>query len=194
MCPKVSLSYRQNIKNRIIENAISTFSKYGYDKSRMDDIAKTSGLSKGTLYLYFESKEELFNTISERNIDDLKNQLSKLFDNKEDLITCIQNFYSEFNDQRYKMFFETISESSRNRRLKQLMYQQRKKILQLIVDYLNIQKDRGYIRKDIELIDLAYGFISLYDGLKINKMLGIDENQNRKTWARTVKAIFSGII
>ncbi len=194
MCPKVSLSYRQNIKNRIIENAISTFSKYGYDKSRMDDIAKTSGLSKGTLYLYFESKEELFNTISERNIDHLKNQLSKLFDNKEDLITCIQNFYSEFNDQRYKMFFEAISESSRNPRLKQLMYQQRKKILQLIVDYLNIQKDRGYIRKDIELIDLAYGFISLYDGLKINKMLGIDENQNRKTWARTVKAIFSGII
>ena len=194
MCPKVSLSYRQNIKNRIIENAISTFSKYGYDKSRMDDIAKTSGLSKGTLYLYFESKEELFNTISERNIDHLKNQLSKLFDNKKDLITCIQNFYSEFNDQRYKMFFEAISESSRNPRLKQLMYQQRKKILQLIVDYLNIQKDRGYIRKDIELIDLAYGFISLYDGLKINKMLGIDENQNRKTWARTVKAVFSGII
>lgn len=194
MCPKVSLSYRQNIKNRIIANAITTFSNYGYDKSRMDDIAQSSGLSKGTIYLYFKSKEELFNIISEQNINYLKNQLSKLFDNKEDLITGIENFYAEFNDQRYKMFFEAISESSRNPRLKQLLYQQRKKILQLIMDYLNIQKDRGFIRKDIELIDLAYGFISLYDGLKINKVLGIDENQNRKTWARTVKAIFTGII
>ena len=194
MCPKVSLSYKQNIKNRIITNAITTFSNYGYDKSRMDDIAKSSGLSKGTLYLYFKSKEELFNTISEQNINYLKNQLSKLFDNKEDLITCIENFYAEFNDQRYKMFFEAISESSRNPRLKQLMYQQRKKILQLIVDYLNIQKERGFIRKNIELTDLAYGFISLYDGLKINKVLGIDEKQNRKTWARTVKAIFTGIV
>jgi len=190
----VSLSYRQNVKNRIIENAINTFSKYGYDKSRMDDIAKASGLSKGTLYLYFQNKEELFNTISERNIDHLKNQLSKLFDNKEDLITCIQNFYAEFNDQRYKMFFEAISESSRNPRLKQLMHQQRKKILQLIVDYLNIQKNRGFLRNDIELTDLALGLISLYDGLKINKVLGIDEIKNRKSWSRTVKAIFSGLI
>ncbi|HEX5187721.1 MAG TPA: TetR/AcrR family transcriptional regulator, partial [Nitrososphaeraceae archaeon] len=131
MCPKVSLSYRKNIKNRIIANAITTFSKYGYDKSRMDDIAKNSDLSKGTIYLYFKNKEELFNTISEENINYLKNQLSKIFDTKEDLITCIENFYAEFNDQRYKMFFEAISESSRNPRLKQLMYQQRKKILQL---------------------------------------------------------------
>ena len=161
MCPKVSLSYKQNIKNRIITNAITTFSNYGYDKSRMDDIAQSSGLSKGTIYLYFKSKEELFNTISEQNINYLKNQLSKLFDNKEDLITGIENFYAEFNDQRYKMFFEAISESSRNPRLKQLLYQQRKKILQLIMDYLNIQKDRGFIIKDIELMDLAYGFISL---------------------------------
>ena len=194
MCPKVSLSYRKNIKNRIIANAITTFSKYGYDKSRMDDIAKNSDLSKGTIYLYFKNKEDLFNTISEENINYLKNQLSKIFDTKEDLITCIENFYAEFNDQRYKMFFEAISESSRNPRLKQLMYQQRKKILQLIVDYLNIQKERGFIRKNIELTDLAYGFISLYDGLKINKVLGIDEKQNRKTWARTVKAIFTGIV
>ena len=92
MCPKVSLSYRQNIKNRIIANAITTFSNYGYDKSRMDDIAQSSGLSKGTIYLYFKSKEELFNTISEQNINYLKNQLSKLFDNKEDVITGIENF------------------------------------------------------------------------------------------------------
>ena len=194
MCPKVSLSYKQNIKNRIIANAITIFSNYGYDKSRIDDIAQSSGLSKGTIYLYFKNKEDLFNTISEENINYLKNQLSKIFDTKEDLITCIENFYAEFNDQRYKMFFEAISESSRNPRLKQLMYQQRKKILQLIVDYLNIQKERGFIRKNIELTDLAYGFISLYDGLKINKVLGIDEKQNRKTWARTVKAIFTGIV
>ena len=194
MCPKVSLSYRKNIKNRIIANAITTFSKYGYDKSRMDDIAKNSDLSKGTIYLYFKNKEDLFNTISEENINYLKNQLSKIFDTKEDLITCIENFYAEFNDQRYKMFFEAISESSRNPRLKQLMYQQRKKILQLIVDYLNIQKERGFIRKNIELTDLAYGFISLYDGLKINKVLGIDEKQNRKTWATAIKAIFTGIV
>lgn len=193
MCPKVSLQYKQNIKNKIIESAITTFSKYGYDKSRMDIIAITANLSKGTIYLYFKNKEELFNAISEENINELKNQLTKLFDNKDDVITCIENFYENFNDKGYRMFFEIIAESSRNTNLKQLLYQQRRKILDIIIDYLNIQKDKGFLRKDIEIREIAYGFVSLYDGLKINKILGIDENQNKKTWIRTVKAIFTGI-
>jgi TetR/AcrR family transcriptional repressor of uid operon len=193
MCPKVTHQYKENIKNKIIESAITTFSKYGYDKSRMDDIAITANLSKGTIYLYFRNKEELFNAVSERNTNELKNQLTKLFDNKDDLITCIENFYEDFNDQGYRMFFEIIAESSRNTNLKQLLYQERRKILDIIIDYLNIQKDKGLIRNNIEITEIAYGFVSLCDGLKINKVLGIAEKQNKKTWTRTVKAIFTGI-
>jgi TetR/AcrR family transcriptional regulator, repressor for uid operon len=194
MCPKVTLQYKENIRNKIIENAITTFSKYGYDKSRMDDIAKTANLSKGTLYLYFKNKEELFNAISERNTNELKNQLSKLFQNTDnDLITRIQNFYEDFNDQGYRMFFEIIAESSRNKILKQLLYQERRKIVDIIIDYLNILKEKGYIRKDIEITEIAYGFVSLYDGLKINKLLGVKEDQNKNTWSRIVKTIFTGI-
>ena len=194
MCPKVTHQYKKNIKNKIIKSAISTFSKYGYDKSRMDDIAKTAKLSKGTIYLYFKNKEELFNAISERNTNELKNQLSKLFQNGDnDLITSIQNFYKEINDQGYRMFFEIIAESSRNKKLKQLLYQERRKILDIIIDHLNILKEKGYIGKDIETTEIAYGLVSLYDGLKINKFLGIDEDQNKKTWSRIVKTIFTGI-
>jgi len=194
MCPKVTFQYKKNIKNKIIKSAISTFSKYGYDKSRMDDIAKTANLSKGTIYLYFKNKEELFNAISERNTNELKNQLSKLFQNSDnDLITRIQNFYEDFNDQGYRMFFEIIAESSRNKKLKQLLYQERRKILDIIIDHLNILKEKGYIGKDIEITEIAYGLVSLYDGLKINKFLGIDEDQNKKTWSRIVKTIFTGI-
>jgi AcrR family transcriptional regulator len=191
MCPKVTYQYKKNIKNKIIKSAISTFSKYGYDKSRMDDIAKTAKLSKGTIYLYFKNKEELFNAISERNTNELKNQLSKLFQNSDnDLITSIQNFYEDINDQGYRMFFEIIAESSRNKKLKQLLYQERRKILDIIIDHLNILKEKGYIRKDKEITEIAYGLVSLYDGLKINKFIGIDEDQNKKTWSRIVKTIF----
>ena len=194
MCPKVTHQYKKNIKNKIIKSAISTFSKYGYDKSRMDDIAKTANLSKGTIYLYFKNKEELFNAISERNTNELKDQLSKLFQNSDnDLITSIQNFYEDINDQGYRMFFEIIAESSRNKKLKQLLYQERRKILDIIIDHLNILKEKGYIGKDIETTEIAYGLVSLYDGLKINKFLGIDEDQNKKTWSRIVKTIFTGI-
>jgi hypothetical protein len=91
------------------------------------------------------------------------------------------------------MFFEIISESSRNKNLKKLLYKERKQILDIIIDYLNILKEKGYIKKDIEITEIAYGFLSLYDGLKINKLLGIDEDQNKNTWYRIVKTIFIGI-
>lgn len=40
--------------------AMDEFFEKGFDAARVDDIAKRAGLSKGTLYLYFKSKEELF--------------------------------------------------------------------------------------------------------------------------------------
>ena len=79
MCPRVTDQYKTEVKEKIVQAAITTFSKYGYDKTRMDDIAKSAKLGKGTLYLYFKSKEELFYDISENSIKELKEQLSKLF-------------------------------------------------------------------------------------------------------------------
>ncbi len=46
-------------RSQIIEAATAVFAHLGFDKARMDDIAKKSGVSKGTLYLYFESKDDI---------------------------------------------------------------------------------------------------------------------------------------
>ena len=47
----------------ILEAALNEFFESGFSASRMDDIATRAGFSKGTLYLYFDSKEELFVTL-----------------------------------------------------------------------------------------------------------------------------------
>src|SRR5919112_6836079 len=96
MCPKVSVQYKIKAKERIVESALFTFSKYGYDRTRMEDIAEGAKVSKGTLYLYFKNKEELFFAISERNIRELKEQLSTLLTKSEDLISSAENFYENF--------------------------------------------------------------------------------------------------
>ncbi|MEU0523445.1 TetR/AcrR family transcriptional regulator [Streptomyces niveus] len=46
-------------KAQIFEAAATVFARQGYHGARMDDIVKQSGLSKGALYWYFKSKEEL---------------------------------------------------------------------------------------------------------------------------------------
>jgi AcrR family transcriptional regulator len=45
--------------------ALDEFFQKGFTAARMDDIARRAGLSKGTLYLYFESKEALFTALIE---------------------------------------------------------------------------------------------------------------------------------
>ena len=48
---------------QILEAALEVFGERGLAVSRLDDIAKRAGLSKGTIYLYFPNKEELFREV-----------------------------------------------------------------------------------------------------------------------------------
>jgi AcrR family transcriptional regulator len=57
MSPKRDVSEER--KNQILEAAMVVFSRNGFLGARMDDIVAESGLSKGTLYWYFDSKEEI---------------------------------------------------------------------------------------------------------------------------------------
>ena len=51
----------KEVKNIIVESAAIFFSKYGFYKTTMDEIAQHIHKAKGALYYYFKSKEELFN-------------------------------------------------------------------------------------------------------------------------------------
>jgi len=44
----------------IIEAAMSEFTEHGFERAKLERIAKLAGISKGTIYLYFDSKEALF--------------------------------------------------------------------------------------------------------------------------------------
>jgi TetR/AcrR family transcriptional regulator, repressor for uid operon len=196
MCPKVTSQYKTEIREKIVDAAIVTFSKHGYDRTKMDDIAETANLSKGTIYLYFKSKEELFYAISENNIKALKEQMSVLFTKSEDLISDSQKFYVNFrkaSEQSDKVFLETIAESSRNQRLHEMLYQQRMKVLDIVTEYLKLQIKKGFFRSDIDIDAVSVGLVSLYDGLSISKIIGISEAQNKKSWNETIKAILSSL-
>ena len=196
MCPRVTDQYKTEVKDKIVQAAITSFSKYGYDKTRMDDIAKSAKLGKGTLYLYFKSKEELFYAISENSIKELKEQLSKLFSKKEDLVHDAEKFYDQYRNLIHdseKVSFEMIAESSRNPKLRKALYEQRMKVYDIVIDYLRRQIEKGFFRKDMDVNAIASGLVALYDGLTISKLLGISEYYNKKTWTQTIRAIFSGI-
>jgi AcrR family transcriptional regulator len=58
------VSSEDSAKHRqIIEGARQVFMAQGFDAASMNEIARVAGVSKGTLYVYFQNKEELFEAI-----------------------------------------------------------------------------------------------------------------------------------
>ena len=47
----------------IVQAALAVFAEKGFAAARLDDIARQAGVSKGALYLYFETKEDLFRAV-----------------------------------------------------------------------------------------------------------------------------------
>lgn len=60
-----SIEDKDDRRKALLEAALDEFFDRGFSAARMEDIAKRADLSKGTLYLYFESKEDLFKAIIE---------------------------------------------------------------------------------------------------------------------------------
>jgi len=52
----------------ILEAALAVFAEKGFSATRMEDIAKRAGVTKGTIYLYFESKEIVFESLLQQSI------------------------------------------------------------------------------------------------------------------------------
>lgn len=57
---------RQERAYRILDAASALITRLGYDKTTMDDIARQSGVAKGTLYLHWKTREDLFRTLVQR--------------------------------------------------------------------------------------------------------------------------------
>jgi TetR/AcrR family transcriptional regulator, repressor for uid operon len=198
MCPKVTSEYKTEVKERIIQSAVECFSKYGLDRTRMDDVAQKADLSKGTLYLYFKSKEDLFYVICENNLRVLKEQLSQIFaTTKEDLVSNAEQFYENFHKEEKreseKVFCEIIAESARNPKLQKMLYTQRIKTFNVVREYLDRQMEKGFFKKDTDTEAIASGFVALYDGLIASEFLGVSVNHSKRSWRKTVRAIIIGI-
>jgi AcrR family transcriptional regulator len=52
---------RQERRQQILEAALDVFTTQGFHASNVSDVAAAAGVSQGTIYWYFESKEDLFN-------------------------------------------------------------------------------------------------------------------------------------
>ncbi len=96
---------REKLKRReeILDAAEKVFFTKGVENSTMDDVAEEAELSKGTLYIYFQSKEEIHWEISQRHMDKVACDMEKVLDLKnnpvENLLAIANVFIQHFDKE-----------------------------------------------------------------------------------------------
>ncbi|PKP11388.1 MAG: hypothetical protein CVU09_03730 [Bacteroidetes bacterium HGW-Bacteroidetes-4] len=66
---------KNTIRNQVLRVARDIFTKYGFKKTTIDDIARELQKGKSSLYYYFNSKEELYKAVLDQEATELKEQI-----------------------------------------------------------------------------------------------------------------------
>lgn len=185
MVPRVTEEHKQGLKRRIVQAAIDHFSKNGYDSTKVDDIANTLGISKGTIYFYFGDKSGLFRAISDHFVENVKEELGAIFRTAEEKDMGVGQFYDNLRKVEQgtdKLMVEMVAESTRIPRLRKVLLEHRRRVLEVTIEHTGKLVEQGLIKKDTNVPAVAAGEMALYIGLTISKLLGVSEEENKAAW------------
>ncbi|MCB8995046.1 MAG: TetR/AcrR family transcriptional regulator [Bacteroidales bacterium] len=103
---------RETRRKMIMQAALELFSKEGYHSTSINGIAKRAEISKGLLYNYFESKEELLKIIIMEGIMEMENMMvipPSESVSKSDLIYMIDSVFERLSSQKeFWMLFSSV--------------------------------------------------------------------------------------
>ncbi len=164
---------KQLMEKRIIFSALSAFLKYGFHKTTMNQIAEEANIAKGTLYLYFKSKDMLIKKITTLHFEKLLDKLiqEKYFQTLDDLLEHLKSvlLISDDESRFIPIFFEAFGFQFSSELFMQ--------------DYKNLFNKVGYfysenfklliknkqIKKEINPDTLGRVLISMIDGVILHK-------------------------
>ncbi|HNU78600.1 MAG TPA: TetR/AcrR family transcriptional regulator, partial [Prolixibacteraceae bacterium] len=79
-------------RENILKIAQDIFSKYGYKKTTLDDIANAVRKGKSSLYYYFKSKEDLFQAVIMKEVEVLARELDKVVNRNTDPVDKLRDY------------------------------------------------------------------------------------------------------
>lgn len=85
-------SEKTDIREQIVLTASNIFSKYGFRKATMDEIAQSMGKGKSSIYYYFVSKEEIYEAVIEREAELLRREVIKSISNSDNPKDKLRNY------------------------------------------------------------------------------------------------------
>ncbi len=185
------LREKEQRRQTILETAERIFAEKGFNETPMDEIAEAAELSKGTLYLYFKSKEELAFAIFHKNLMVLKEMIQQAAQSARkgiDKIRAILSAYYQFYNEHLYLGSSQPTENTRRQYLNRLLgyyfqgehpnhpyaegcFREIQEIISCIVKALQEGIQDGSIRKEIDpgKTAMTYGNLVLLFMLHISQ-------------------------
>ncbi len=173
--PKVSEEYKKQRKTHILKSAEACFAEKGFRETTVDDIVEYSKTSKGTIYIYFKSKEDIyFELIEEKFGESLEHYFSSVrkFDTAEEKLRYIIKLQKnlEFTEEEQKFIIlqvETNIYLLRKGNSEQVMIERLGRISAFLEEILNEGISNGEFKKGINATVFSKMFWSIQDGLLV---------------------------
>jgi AcrR family transcriptional regulator len=191
--PKVVPEYKEEAKSRILDAANKVFAEKGYHEATMDDIAKRLGVSKGAIYLYFSSKEDLFEAMCKTAPQAFKEILFSSFGDEANPIQSATQFFDKMlklSASNPGLSFEILAEASRNPSLKRILKQNHEEYERVLTSFLAEGRKRKIVGDNLDIRPLANALIALWNGLETLLVSGLPIDEARQAWLEALKAIF----
>ena len=164
MSPKHDVSEER--KTQILDAAMDTFSEMGFHKARMSDIAETSGLSKGSLYWYFDSKNSIILSLLDRVFVPEIKEFNILLKDPRSAESRLTSYIERVSDDMVKMlkwmplFYDFLALAFRQELVKKAIYRYYKKQMDILVDLIQQGINSGeFLVEDPEEAAIALGSI-----------------------------------
>lgn len=147
-------------KDNIASAAESLFLSKGFEKTTMDDIAKEAQYSKRTVYIYFESKDELYCHVVLKSLEQLKDNLRSALNATTDFMEQFHGFCSallKFREGFPEQFNSIVAFQCKYINPAECMpiekeaYESNEELYQIIYDFLKNAQDEGIVIPDIDL-------------------------------------------
>lgn len=154
MAPKPDVSEER--KDQILEAATRVFTQRGVDDARMDDIVAESGLSKGAIYWYFDSKEAIIVAIVDRIFDWETAHIQKIISSDQGAAKKLELFIQASIEDMHKiqplmpLIFDFWTRSLRNPAINQAI----KRYYQLFLEIIEPIIQQGISTGEFRPVDV----------------------------------------
>jgi AcrR family transcriptional regulator len=173
MSPRADVSEER--KAQIIQAAMICLARQGYRQTTMDDIVRESGLSKGTLYWYFPSKDDLFLAILDVWMGELAQAIGMPVatdPTAQRLQAWVSAFtrFAQADPDRVRLIIEFWAEVHRSRGIEERLGQVYEERALLLAGIVRQGIERGELRA-VDATSVAHAFLAVYDGLLLQQIL-----------------------